>query len=480
MVVGKGTESVKSTLPSPDAQAGFQAGQQAFDAEKAGAAATGEAAQRAAEVEQKRQEALAEEARRKEADMAAAVQAEKDRQQQALLAHEETVNNLKRDMGKTQGAFDNWGAGDTAKAIVGVLGGLLARDGSLGKSASNLLAVLEAHVDREYAKRKDDLESRYKLLAEQDGYDSKLAQSAKNDMMNLSGQYELTYDRINRQFDSQMKALGGPNAAAATQIMGAKIDQKKAEAQQKFGMAYNTTITQEAQILPRGRGGAGGGGQDVVANLVRMAETPGVKRSQIVDAANAAHLPEKAWKNQVDLAFADREKGEAKADASKATKAADEDKRAVRTPDGAIVGYLGGSRPNVASFQDRYVQYDDALKSLEALKVSKGLGIPVGDAYDRAVLAVAATTTANPSDKTTAHEAGTLKRYGLINEDAINKTIEHLQQRKQAFTNQLRPTDDAAPAAKPKAAFTPGKPKVLNGKVYIEVGPNDWQPEGGK
>jgi hypothetical protein len=139
---------------------------------------------------------------------------------------------------------------------------------------------------------------------------------------------------------------------------------------------------------------------------------------------------------KLDRERADREK----ADAKKADK---EQNLAVRDARGVIVGGAPSARV-VKPIQDRLIQYDDAIKSAEDLLAYRRehdvLGaLPTGDAYDRAVLAVAATTQANASDSTTAHEAGTLKKMGLVDDKAIEKTIEHLKARRDAFMKQLTP-----------------------------------------
>lgn len=102
--------------------------------------------------------------------------------------------------------------------------------------------------------------------------------------------------------------------------------------------------------------------------------------------------------------------------------------------------------PRVAKpASDRLVQYEDAIKSLEAIaekvKANPITGrIPKGDEVDRAILAIAATTTANPSDATTKHEAATLKNaVGLIDPDAVQRTLEHTKERYRKFLGNLEP-----------------------------------------
>lgn len=121
---------------------------------------------------------------------------------------------------------------------------------------------------------------------------------------------------------------------------------------------------------------------------------------------------------------------------------------AIFNGDGSFAG-LAGSARNRDQIQQRMINYDDAIKSLKELQAS-GKVIPVGSAaYHRAVLAIAAVTTANSSDKTTEHEAGTIKSFGLLDQDAIASTLSHVQERRSAYTHQLRPGATQATGATP-------------------------------
>lgn len=143
-----------------------------------------------------------------------------------------------------------------------------------------------------------------------------------------------------------------------------------------------------------------------------------------------------------------RDREAAKKDKADEKQAKEDQSTMVRDARGVEVGHAPSPRV-VKPMQDRLIQYDDAIKSAEdllAYRREHGIlgALPTGDAYDRAVLAVAATTQANASDATTAHEAGTLKKMGLVDERAIEKTIEHLKARQAAFLKQLRPIGGGA------------------------------------
>ena len=110
---------------------------------------------------------------------------------------------------------------------------------------------------------------------------------------------------------------------------------------------------------------------------------------------------------------------------------------------GKPVGPAPGGRGGAAAIEKGLVAYDDGLESLEALKKYR-LENPVvgslakGDAYNRAVLAIAATSTANASDTTTKHEADTLKGLVRIDPDAIQRSIDHITSRRDAQLESLR------------------------------------------
>ena len=57
-------------------------------------------------------------------------------------------------------------------------------------------------------------------------------------------------------------------------------------------------------------------------------------------------------------------------------------------------------------------------------------------------------------------------KYSLFRH-TVQKTVE-------SYRKGSTPTAESKPAAK---SFTPGRPKVLNGKTYVEVSPNNWQPQ---
>ena len=166
-----------------------------------------------------------------------------------------------------------------------------------------------------------------------------------------------------------------------------------------------------------------------MAKLAQLAQQPGITQADLYGAAAKLGIKDS---NKAILPI---QKNPDKEEADKAKKQSAIDSRTVML-DG-VPSKLAPTPRQVKQIEDRDISYADAISKLEQLKAS-GDHIPIGSpAYDAAVLAVAATTQANSSDKTTAHEAGTIKKYGLINKDAIDTTIAHLKQRREDFRKNL-------------------------------------------
>ena len=154
---------------------------------------------------------------------------------------------------------------------------------------------------------------------------------------------------------------------------------------------------------------------------------------------------------------------------------------------GQPVGPAPGGRGGAAAIEKGLVAYDDGLESLEALK-KYAVDNPVlgrlakGDAYNRAVLAIAATTTANPSDSTTKHEADTLKGLLTIDPAAIQTSINHIKSRREAQLQSLRARATYAGAGGSPAPATASGPAegstgTSGGKPIIFKG-GKWVPNG--
>ena len=150
---------------------------------------------------------------------------------------------------------------------------------------------------------------------------------------------------------------------------------------------------------------------------------------------------------------------------------------------GQPIGPAPGGRGGAAAIEKGLVAYDDGLESLEALKKYR-LENPVlgsfakGDAYNRAVLAIAATTTANPSDSTTKHEADTLKSLIRIDPEAIQTSINHIKSRREAQLESLRAR--AAYTGAPAAATPAPGGGIAEGSTSVAANGTPIVFKGGK
>jgi hypothetical protein len=475
----KGEQTTKSVIPSALTIQGEHGEVQALRDEQAAKDREAEIAQHQAEVQAQKAQAIAEQQRKDDADAAAEAQAEADRKAQVAKEHADEWAQLQQDAKQKPPMFGNWNALDTTLGVVSVFGALVSRDGGIGAAANQALGLIDSHVDRAYKQHMADIEERFKVLAEKDGYNDKLATQARLAAVDARAQQAQTYQHIGQFYDAQAAAIGTPAARAAAQAVHAQWDGKIAHIQAEAGKTQNVEVTTTTQFAPgkAGAGGPAGAGQGAVVNLVKMAED-GAPRSAIVAAAAKAGLPEKVWKNQVDAAFTEREKGVDRKAAAAAKIDEDNEHRAVRNSKGDVIGYAAGSRPDVKGIQDRIVNFESAEDFLKTLLREKKV-LATGADWHNGVLAIAATTTANPSDSTTKHEAGTLTNsIGLVDQDAVKTKLADIQKRAAAFQKQLRPVEGTTAAAPTggKADFKPRAPMMLKGVQYVEVGPDDWQP----
>ncbi len=248
----------------------------------------------------------------------------------------------------------------------------------------------------------------------------------------------------------------------------AKNSELAAGLRQKAAETYSSAVrdiykinAQKAAALAKAKHAGSAGSSVALTNFIAAANA--LKPGEPITPAIAvlgrqAGMKPNQIASQVDLYRNSGNKAETIDDKKNATSDKRDEKLDERTVTlaGKPIGLLNSSR-NVQKFSDRMINYDDAEKSLkEALaeaERSPTKRLTVGNpAYDRAVLAIATVTTANASDKTTEHEAGTIKSFGLLNPDAIRKTLQHVAERKQAFMGQLQPLKKggAAPAESTK------------------------------
>lgn len=366
----KGTRTVTAVQPNADLVAGQAAEQKVFRDEKKLAADQAALQGEAARIEQERAEKIAEETARQNA----AIEAEQQHQADLAAARAEQfsrdIDELKRS--KPPGGFTEWAGGKRALASLSIaLGGLAA--GRTG-TANLALADVNREVEQEQRRYQIGIETQFKALAQRQGLNHELDNQAKDALARAQARKVLALDGLNKYADAQLKALGIPAAQQAGIKAQLGFDKQAAEAQQKYGQLLSAKVTDATHFAPGKAGAGGGGGGDAVTNLVRMAEN-GSKRSEIVAAAQKAGLPEKLWKNQVDLAFVEREKGEANAEKRKAAQETENAETEVldfhgnpmgNTPAGRSGHALAAeARKRTGNAQALVAQLDEAIKSVE-------------------------------------------------------------------------------------------------------------------
>jgi len=145
----------------------------------------------------------------------------------------------------------------------------------------------------------------------------------------------------------------------------------------------------------------------------------------------------------------------------------------IRDVDGNPIGLAPSSR-NVATMEKNFINYDQAIKSLQAIRAS-GDFIPRGARFDNAVLAIASTTTAGATDANVNHEKGTmLNALGTIDPEALDRKIEDLRTRQAQFKKTLRPLPTGFKVDQGDAGSAPKPTQKIGGATYEFDGTN-WQ-----
>jgi hypothetical protein len=418
-------------------------------------------------TEQQALQAAAEQQRHQEAAEAARVEAA----QRVQEAHDNLdakiatydANRTLRDPRST------WTTVDKVANIVGVLfgalgGGLSAAGGGSGenKAVTTINHRLEAETERQkfnISRMADDV-----AMAKAGVQDANLARAEL--IQDEDARHVSRLNTIIAQGTATLAAKKVPQAQIAGDTRLLQLQAARAAALQKSQLdaaklaevkARTELLTARAGKLGR-RAGAGGGGGAGEAAIARAIEN-GAAPSAVRELGAKLRIPPK----RIDAL---ETQGRAAATAAaKAGATGDDNPLAVRDGEGVVRGLAPSARV-VKQMEDRIVQYDQAIKSLEELREdvkdsklpSLGTGNPK---YDKAVLAIASTTQANASDKTTAHEAGTLKKYGLVNLEAIDSALADQKERASKFMKQLHPIhsakspagEAAAPAEDPRIAL---------------------------
>lgn len=376
----------------------------------------------------------------------------------------------------SQHQFHNrWDEASTPKRL---LGALAITFGGLGGDKNQALEVLNTTLARDMERQKQALASKEQIAKwRREGVKDMYAQF-QDEMGIVKVRQATQLQAVADKAEAMLVRRGIPAAQAANDVEVMKLRAAAAKAKQdgtkdlvetKLRMAQTNAANASAE---QSRGMAKALGSGSAYDAFRAAVVAGDTK-HVGALATAAGIHPAQIEDEVKKINANQAGG-------------DDDPLAIRDSSGTVVGRVSSPRM-VKPVQDRIVQYDNALDALRQLKAS-GDHIAMGPAYDKAVLAVAAVTQANASDKTTTHEAGTLKRYGLINQAAVDSVIKDLETRQSAFGRQLRPVKGAAkgesqpagggvpaggpPSALPVGAIDAGKTKDghqaywLNGKLY--------------
>ncbi len=426
----------------------MQAANQAFDAGKATAAAQGGVGTALGEKEQ----FMAQEAQDRE------VQArldEQERADQAAAQHEA----LEKTHAETEAAakkydefkfHDHWKEAPVGHKVLAMLfsglgGAAAARTGGPNEA----LRAMDDISQREYNQDVQRLNKAETFM-----------KWKKEGETNLQSRFEKEKANLQMQQAARLKSMADlaeshylrthPGATvdeAKNNVIVAGLTQKAAETYSgAVQNIYKIEAAKQAALLKAKKAGAGGGnmgalkqftdranelkpGEPIPADLMELGRRAGYKLNQITP--------------EIDRLRNTGSKSEGGERAEKKLSAADE----ARTVVFEGKRYLAPTSRIVDKVDQRLINYGDAeesLRDLLAYHKSDPLKakLPLGDRYDRAVLAVATVTTANASDKTTTHEANTIKNFGLSSPDAIQRTLDHVKQRKQAFISTLKPVDD--------------------------------------
>ena len=427
-----------------------------------------------AQIEQKKQVVFSDQAKKQlqveTANLAARKAAEAKSEAQAKRWQDAIDVAVKEKMAARkdlESGPDKLHGGQIVAAIFGAIGASLqnmaaVQAGHAGNYENQALKVIQAKFQQQYDRRLQRVKLAGDELLEA-RYGAKDADEAHRAALNdLDAKTAAEYKLAEKEALDRLAQLGVPKAQIDANDVVLKLREGAAQHEEAIHQREEQMSGQRAQAaatLKLAEANLGERKGEFRANLGEKREEFKLRRE---DAAEARAERERLAREKAD---------EKKTNSDKNLE--------VRDASGIVRGYAPSSRV-VKQVQDRVVQYDDSIKALEDLKANMQanpvLGrLPVGDQYNRAVLAVAATTTANSSDATTAHEANTLKNFGLTSPEAVERTLEHQRQRQEAFMRQLRPVEDdtqsrlslpppeRAPERAPAKTAAPKKVPKLNG-----------------
>lgn len=460
--------SVQAQAPLPPELQGIQdatnAHVAAADEEGAAKAAQDDARAQAERDAAVQHQADAQEAADLRAEHAKAAQAAEDQTQQALIAaRDKTIP-------------DFWAGREGSRVSASLLVGLGgAASALLGTSKNGAADIIQGNVDSYYSRQKEQIDNLYKFAAAKGKMQDDLRMRQAGELAELQVQHGATNLAIADHINEILQASQGRvDVAAANELKG-----KLLEEGQKSILAGRETLArinlQSAQAVKAARwhapgtGGGGAGSGDAALQLKQAIidgtdDGKGGKRAlnaaEIQAVGNKLGIPAEAKAGHQSIASLTKDvqfvaKSSADRDAAD-NKAAGFDPRQAYRENGQIVGYVPAGRGGAAAFDQNMLKYSSAIRALEALKEeSKSLGgkIPKGPKLDAAVLAIASTTKANGSDRTTQHEEGTLlSGLGYVSTDAITDKLNELKLEEKEIRGQLIPP----PGAGGKGSLPPG------------------------
>ncbi len=447
------------------------AGAGAFNASQEGIQAATDRAQQGQAIDEVERQRLAQ-AQQDEDDIRVQRQLEAQSQLDArddFAAKKTAADEKVRDF-KFHDYFEDPKHGSKALARFAVfLGGLGNLGGQAPGSPNRALDGLEQNIKADHEEQLAYLNSAKYFADKQAEGVTDLAKQQASDRSQLELEYANKKLATADKFAELAQTARGKQNYDAAMIEVAKLKKSAYDDQQKVFTDISQQNLRDAQAKAallranRHKGGGGGGGSaDALSAFEAAAQAipPGAPVPKEVYAlAYKAGFKTKDVQTQVDRA---RESGKKSLPAKTAggLTPGELPKDTIFYKDKPI-GLAPSGRGGAAGFTKSLIAYDDSLESLEALKkyVTENPilgGLPRGDAYNRAVLAIAATTSANPSDSTTKHEADTLKGLLKVTPKAIQTSIDHIRERREALLGTKRPlpksagVDESAPS--PQAA----------------------------
>jgi len=397
-------------------------------------------------------------AQQKMADQQAANAAEIARTQQAQqdgLTQARELSQRANEEYKNFKFHDYWEDKPTSEHLKAqIFSGLGEFAAILSGSGRNQAAMnIKSLIDRDFEKQKLKMSSLQEFAKmRQEGVIS-LEGQYKNNLALLGLKQAAAYNAVADEAKAQAIRNGEAPEQAENNVLVKQIRQKADELRAKNEADLEKA---RAQLAMAGMKAAPNQPADpnVLAMLAKLAEKPGVTQADVYAAAARAGIKNSNKELQPIIDNVNSQGNKANAAKEK------QDERTITVGGETLVA---PSVRQATQIEQRAVNYQDAVESLEALKAKVKKDpitgrLPTGDEYDRAVLAVAATTTANPSDKTTAHEAGTLKNWQVVSEDAINRTLKHVKERQEKFLGAYRAKPGNEPAAESKKSGSASHP----------------------